>query len=67
MTLTTKDLVNSNCKCGQVNKAVIPQVKAVESARRQEQERILKALADFQNPAWRKHYLEPITRIVLGD
>jgi hypothetical protein len=66
LSLTKNDLIESNCKCGQVKKAVIPQVKAIEQARRQEQERILSALAEFQNPAWRKHYLEAITKIVTG-
>jgi len=31
-----------------------------------EKERILKELAQFQNPAWRKHYLEAIRKIVNG-
>jgi len=32
-----------------------------------EKERILKELAQFQNPAWRKNYLQAITKIVTGN
>jgi hypothetical protein len=31
-----------------------------------EQERILKALNSFQNPAWRKNYLEAIKKLIEG-